>query len=175
MSKINAKTLSGIEAIGAEIDATTQKMRTDLEAVDKNLHPEAAQMLTDLEAKAEEWKRAKIDEYIAKTNKELDKLAKSAAKTGDGKQIDKVRKATAELEEKLHSIDEAILQLTFDQATLFSKTDEASVRQLHDINEQIAAYKRLRQAVVASVFAEIAPETKHPFKKPAEADKSLCS
>lgn len=173
MSKINAKTLSGIEAIGAEIDATTQKMRTDLEAVDKNLHPEAAQMLTDLEAKAEEWKRAKIDEYIAKTNKELDKLAKSAAKTGDGKQIDKVRKATAELEEKLHSIDEAILQLTFDQATLFSKTDEASVRQLHDINEQIAAYKRLRQAVVASVFAEIAPETKHPFKKQEDNRVSL--
>ena len=173
MSKINAKTLSGIEAIGAEIDATTQKMRTDLEAVDKNLHPEAAQMLTDLEAKAEEWKRAKIDEYIAKTNKELDKLAKSAAKTGDGKQIDKVRKATAELEEKLHSIDEAILQLTFDQATLFSKTDEASVRQLHDINEQIAAYKRLRQAMVASVFAEIAPETKRPFKKQEDNRVSL--
>lgn len=173
MSKINAKTLSGIEAIGAEIDATTQKMRTDLEAVDKNLHPEAAQMLTDLEAKAEEWKRAKIDEYIAKTNKELDNLAKSAAKTGDGKQIDKVRKATAELEEKLHSIDEAILQLTFDQATLFSKTDEASVRQLHDINEQIAAYKRLRQAMVASVFAEIAPETKRPFKKQEDNRVSL--
>lgn len=173
MSKINAKTLSGIEAIGAEIDATTQKMRTDLEAVDKNLHPEAAQMLTDLEAKAEEWKRAKIDEYIAKTNKELDKLAKSAAKTGEGKQIDKVRKATAELEEKLHSIDEAILQLTFDQATLFSKTDEASVRQLHDINEQIAAYKRLRQAMVASVFAEIAPEAKRPFKKQEDNRVSL--
>lgn len=173
MSKINAKTLSGIEAIGAEIDATTQKMRTDLEAVDKTLHPEAAQMLTDLETKAEAWKRAKIDEYIAKTNKELDKLAKSAAKTGDGKQIDKVRKATAELEEKLHSIDEAILQLTFDQATLFSKTDEASVRQLHDINEQIAAYKRLRQAMVASVFAEIAPETKRPFKKQEDNHVSL--
>lgn len=173
MSKINAKTLSGIEAIGAEIDATTQKMRTDLEAVDKTLHPEAAQMLTDLETKAEEWKRAKIDEYIAKTNKELDKLAKSAAKTGDGKQIDKVRKATAELEEKLHSIDEAILQLTFDQATLFSKSDEASVRQLHDINEQIAAYKRLRQAMVASVFAEIAPETKRPFKKQEDNRVSL--
>lgn len=173
MSKINAKTLSGIEAIGAEIDATTQKMRTDLEAVDKTLHPEAAQMLTDLETKAEEWKRAKIDEYIAKTNKELDKLAKSAAKSGDGKQIDKVRKATAELEEKLHSIDEAILQLTFDQATLFSKTDEASVRQLHDINEQIAAYKRLRQAMVASVFAEIAPETKRPFKKQEDNRVSL--
>lgn len=173
MSKINAKTLSGIEAIGAEIDATTQKMRTDLEAVDKTLHPEAAQMLTDLETKSEEWKRAKIDEYIAKTNKELDKLAKSAAKTGEGKQIDKVRKATAELEEKLHSIDEAILQLTFDQATLFSKTDEASVRQLHDINEQIAAYKRLRQAMVASVFAEIAPETKRPFKKQEDNRVSL--
>ncbi len=173
MSKINAKTLSGIEAIGAEIDATTQKMRTDMEAVDKNLHPEAAQMLTDLETMAEEWKRAKIDEYIAKTNKELDKLAKSAAKTGDGKQIDKVRKATAELEEKLHSIDEAILQLTFDQATLFSKTDEASVRQLHDINEQIAAYKRLRQAIVASVFAEIAPEAKRPFKKQEDNRVSL--
>lgn len=165
MSKINAKTLTGIEAIGAEIDATTQKMRTDLEAVDKTLHPEAAQMLTDLETKAEEWKRAKIDEYIAKTNKELDKLAKSAAKTGDGKQIDKVRKATAELEEKMHSIDEAILQLTFDQATLISKTDEASVRQLHDINKQIAAYERLRQAMVASVFAEISPTVKNPFQK----------
>ena len=173
MSKINAKTLSGIEAIGAEVDATTQKMRTDLEAVDKTLHPEATQMLTDLETKAEEWKRAKIDEYIAKTNKELDKLAKSAAKTGDGKQIDKVRKATAELEEKLHSIDEAILQLTFDQAALFSKTDEASVRQLHDINEQIAAYKRLRQAMVASVFAEIAPEAKRPFKKQEDNRVSL--
>lgn len=173
MSKINAKTLSGIEAIGAEIDATTQKMRTDLEAVDKTLHPEAAQMLTDLETKAEEWKRAKIDEYIAKTNKELDKLAKSAAKTGDGKQIDKVRKATADLEEKLHSIDDAILQLTFDQAALFSKTDEASVRQLHDINEQIEAYKRLRQAMVASVFAEIAPEAKRPFKKQEDNRVSL--
>lgn len=173
MSKINAKTLTGIEAIGAEIDATTQKMRTDLEAVDKTLHPEAAQMLTDLETKAEAWKRAKIDEYIAKTNKELDKLAKSAAKTGDEKQIDKVRKATAELEEKLHSIDEAILKLTFDQATLFSKTDEASVRQLHDINEQIAAYERRRQAIVASVFAEIAPEVKRPFKKQEDNRVSL--
>jgi TP901 family phage tail tape measure protein len=173
MSKINAKTLSGIEAIGAEIDATTQKMRTDLEAVDKTLHPEAAQKLKDLEEASEAWKRAKIDEYIAKTNKELDKLAKSAAKTGDGKQIDKVRKATADLEEKLHSIDDAILQLTFDQAALFSKTDEASVRQLHDINEQIEAYKRLRQAMVASVFAEIAPEAKRPFKKQEDNRVSL--
>lgn len=164
MSKINARTLSGIEAIGAEVDAATQKMRTSLGEIDKNLHPEAAQMLTDLETASEAWKRVKIDEYIAKTNSELDKLAKSTAKQGNT-ELDKVRKATEELRQKLQSIDMSIVQLTIDQASLFSKTDQKSIEQLHLISEQIAKYKELRAAMVGAVFAEIAPTVKNPFQK----------
>ena len=164
MSKINARTLSGIEAIGAEVDAATQKMRTSLGEIDKNSHPGAAQMLTDLETASEAWKRVKIDEYIAKTNSELDKLAKSTAKQGNT-ELDKVRKATEELRQKLQSIDMSIVQLTIDQASLFSKTDQKSIEQLHLISEQIAKYKELRAAMVGAVFAEIAPTVKNPFQK----------
>ena len=173
MSKINVKTLTGIEAIIAEVDVATDKMRNELKGVDEVAHPEAAKMLKDLEEASEAWKRAKIDEYIAKNNKELDKLAKSAAKTGDNKKIDQVRKATAELEEKLHSIDDAILQLTFDQATLFSKTDAKSLKQLHRISEQIESYKELRKAITSSVYAAIDTTVKNPFQKQEDNKVSL--
>lgn len=173
MSKINAKTLTGIEAIIAEVDVATDKMHNELKGVDEVAHPEAAKMLKDLEEASEAWKRAKIDEYIAKNNKELDKLAKSAAKTGDSKKIDQVRKATAELEEKLHSIDDAILQLTFDQATLFSKTDAKSRKQLHRISERIESYKELRKAITSSVYAAIDTTVKNPFQKQEDNKVSL--
>lgn len=164
MSKINAKTLTGIEAIGAEIDATTQKMRTDLEAIDKTAHPEAAKMLTDLEAATEAWKRTKIDEYIAKTNKEIDKLAKSTAKQGKT-ELDKVRKATEELNQKLRDVDATIAQLTIDREILAAKDDDKSKEQLANIDAQIARFKELRSLMVGAVFAEIAPTVKNPFLK----------
>lgn len=164
MSKINARTLTGIEAIGAEIDSATQKMRTDLAAIDKNAHPEAAQMLSDLEAATEAWKRTKIDEYIAKTNKELDKLAKSTAKQGKT-EVDKVRKATEELNQKFRDVDATIAQLTTDREILATKDDDKSKEQLANIDAQIARFKELRSLMVGAVFAEIAPTVKNPFQK----------
>lgn len=164
MSKINARTLTGIEAIGAEIDAATQKMRTDLEAIDKTAHPEAAKMLTDLEAATEAWKRTKIDEYIAKTNKEIDKLAKSTAKQGKT-ELDKVRKATEELNQKFRDVDATIAQLTVDREILAAKDDDKSKEQLANIDAQIARFKELRSLMVGAAFAEIAPTVKNPFQK----------
>ncbi len=164
MSKINARTLSGIEAIGAEIDAATQKMRTDIEAIDKSAHPEAAKMLSDLEAATEAWKRTKIDEYIAKTNKEIDKLAKSTAKQGKT-ELDKVKKATEELNQKFRDVDATIAQLTVDREILAAKDDDKSKEQLANIDAQIARFKELRSLMVGAVFAEIAPTVKNPFQK----------
>lgn len=164
MSKINARTLTGIEAIGAEIDAATQKMRTDLEAIDKSAHPEAAKMLSDLEAATEAWKRTKIDEYIAKTNKEIDKLAKSTAKQGKT-ELDKVKKATEELNQKFRDVDATIAQLTVDREILAAKDDDKSKEQLANIDAQIARFKELRSLMVGAAFAEIAPTVKNPFQK----------
>ena len=164
MSKINARTLTGIEAIGAEIDAATQKMRTDLEAIDTTAHPEAARMLTDLEAATEAWKRTKIDEYIAKTNKEIDKLAKSSAKQGKT-EVDKVRKATEELNQKFRDVDATIAQLTTDREILAAKDDDKSKEQLANIDAQIARFKELRSMMVGAAFSEIAPTVKNPFQK----------
>lgn len=172
MSKINARTLTGVEAIGVEIDNATQKMRTALSELDKTAHPEAAQMLSDLEAASEQWKRAKIDEYIAKTNKELDRLARSTAKQGSG-EIDKVRKATVELQQKLEGIDTTINQLTADRNVLAAKDDEKSRQQVADIDAQIAKYKELRQAAVSAAFIEIAPAVKNPFQKEISNQASL--
>lgn len=172
MSKINARTLTGVEAIGAEIDNATQKMRTALSELDKTAHPEATQMLSDLEAASEQWKRAKIDEYIAKTNKELDRLARSTAKQGSG-EIDKVRKATVELQQKLEGIDTTINQLTADRNVLAAKDDEKSRQQVADIDAQIAKYKELRQAAVSAAFIEIAPAVKNPFQKEIPNQASL--
>ncbi len=164
MSKINARTLTGIEAIGAEIDSATQKMRTDLEAIDKTAHPEAAKMLTDLEAATEAWKRTKIDEYIAKTNKEIDKLAKSTAKQGKT-ELDKVRKATEDLNQKFRDVDATIAQLTVDREILAAKDDDKSKEQMANIDAQIARFKELRSLMVGAAFAEIAPSVKNPFQK----------
>lgn len=172
MSKINARTLSGVEAIAAEVDAATQRMRTDLANVDQVAHPEAAQMLQDLEAASEEWKRAKIDEYIAKTNKELDRLARSTAKQGNT-ELDKVRKATVELQQKLEGIDITINQLTADRNVLAAKDDDKSKEQLANIDAQIAKYKELRQAAVSAAFIEITPAVKNPFQKEISNQASL--
>lgn len=172
MSKINARTLTGVEAIGAEIDNATQKMRTALSELDQTAHPEAAQMLSDLEAASEQWKRARIDEYIAKTNKELDRLARSTAKQGSG-EIDKVRKATIELQQKLEGIDTTINQLTADRNVLAAKDDEKSRQQVANIDAQIARYRELRQAVVGAAFAEIEPTVKNPYEKQINNEVSL--
>ena len=172
MSKINARTLTGVEAIGAEIDNATQKMRTALSELDQTAHPEAAQMLSDLEAASEQWKRAKIDEYIAKTNKELDRLARSTAKQGSG-EIDKVRKATVALQQKLEGIDTTINQLTADRNVLAAKDDEKSRQQVANIDAQIDKYKELRQAAVSAAFIEIAPAVKNPFQKEISNQASL--
>lgn len=168
MAKINARTLTGIEAIGAEVDAATMNMRAALSEIDKTAHPEATQMLSDLEAASEEWKRAKIDEYIAKTNKELDKLARSTAKQGTG-EIDKVHKATVALQQNLVGIDTTIEQLTTDRDKLM-KTDIVHAAQ---IDAQIKKYRELRQAMVGAAFAEIAPTVKNPFQKQEDEMSSL--
>lgn len=168
MAKINARTLSGIEAIGAEVDAATMSMRNALLEIDQTAHPDAAQMLSDLETASENWKRAKIDEYIAKTNKEIDKLSRSTAKQGSG-EIDKVRKATVALQQNLVGIDTTIEQLTTDRDKLM-KTDIVHAAQ---IDAQIKKYKELRQAMVGAAFAEIATNVKNPFQKQEDEMSSL--
>ena len=168
MAKINARTLSGIEAIGAEVDAATMSMRNALLEIDQTAHPDAAQMLSDLETASENWKRAKIDEYIAKTNREIDKLSRSTAKQGSG-EIDKVRKATVALQQNLVGIDTTIEQLTTDRDKLM-KTDIVHAAQ---IDAQIKKYRELRQAMVGAAFAEIAPTVKNPFQKQEDEMSSL--
>ena len=169
MAKVTARTLTGIDKINAEVDASLMKMKQDLESIDKTQHPQAAAMLEEMTQKAEEWKRAKIDEYISKTAAEIDKLRKSTAKQGNGEMVDKAAKAVEELRQGIKAIDTELVKLYGSQAALFSKTDEDSVLQLHKINEQIETYKQLRSAKISAAFAEIGTTVKNPFEK--ELDK----
>ncbi|MBQ9587858.1 MAG: phage tail tape measure protein [Bacteroidales bacterium] len=171
MAKITARTLTGVEKINAEVDASIMKMRQELENVDKTVHPEAAENLERLVVQAERWKAARIDEYLAKTQAEIDKLRKSTAKQGNGEQVDKAAKAVEELRQKISGIDDELIKLYADQAALFPMTDEASRRQLHDVNERIAAYRELRNVVAASVFASIDTSVKNPFEKAIDQDE----
>ena len=170
MAKITARTLTGVEKINAEVDASIMKMRQELENVDKTVHPEAAENLERLVVQAERWKAARIDEYLAKTQVEIDKLRKSTAKQGNGEQVDKAAKAVEELRQKISGIDDELMKLYADQAALFPMTDEASRQQLHDVNERIAAYRELRNVIAASVFASIDTSVKNPFEKAIDQD-----
>ena len=171
MAKITARTLTGVEKINAEVEASIMKMRQELENVDKSVHPEAAENLERLVEQAERWKAARIDEYLAKTQAEIDKLRKSTAKQGNGEQVDKAAKAVEELRQKISGIDDELMKLYADQAALFPKTDEASRRQLHDVSERIAAYRELRNVIAASVFASIDTSVKNPFEKAIDQDE----
>lgn len=171
MAKITARTLTGVEKINAEVDASIMEMRQELENVDKSVHPEAAENLERLVEQAERWKAARIDEYLAKTQAEIDKLRKSTAKQGNGEQVDKAAKAVEELRQKIGGIDDELMKLYADQAALFSMTDEESRRQLHDVNERIAAYRELRNVIAASVFASIDTSVKNPFEKAIDQDE----
>ena len=171
MAKITARTLTGVEKINAEVDASIMKMQQELENIDKSVHPEAAENLERLVGQAERWKAARIDEYLAKTQAEIDKLRKSTAKQGKGEQVDKAAKAVEELRQKISGIDDELMKLYADQAALFPMTDKASRRQLHDVNERIAAYRELRNVIAASVFASIDTSVKNPFEKVIDQDE----
>lgn len=171
MAKITARTLTGVEKINAEVDASIMKMRQELENVDKTVHPEAVENLERLVEQAERWKAAKIDEYLTKTQAEIDKLRKSTAKQGNGEQVDKAAKAVEELRQKISGIDDELMKLYADRAALFPMTDKASRRQLHDVNKRIAAYRELRNIIAASVFASIDTSVKNPFEKAIDQDE----
>lgn len=148
MEKIEARTKSGLEAVVAEVDVSLAKMREDLAAVDKVAHPEAAQWLDELNTKAEEWKRAKVDEYINKMQGKVGKLKKQLKGDSENEYINKVEQAAEQLRQQIANIDTAILQAEKDAGN-------ATGEQREQILALIAEYKQLKAEMLDTVFSRI--------------------
>lgn len=152
MEKLDAKTQTGLAKTFADVDVIIKKMEDDLKAA-ADKHPEANQWLADLKAKAEEWKQAEMEKYIAKANKELAKFVK----TGEKSDIEAVNKLTNEferLQSEIAQADEKIKQYEADLQN--PDVPEAVKKQLAGIIEKYReTISKTRTDLIKTVSAEM--------------------
>ena len=168
MARVNAKTLTGLEAVNAEVDVAIGKMRAMLEAKEVS-DPRAVGMLQDLLTAAEAWKKAKFDEYVGKIDKELQKLQKSAARDSDNEMLNKAKSAAEVMRQSYDSTSTLIEQLqadlrNLDAQVLILRDDEsaeAAARrtelndEIEQLKEKVRLLREARSALTESVFHAI--------------------
>lgn len=168
MARVKTKTLSGLEAVNAEVDVAIGKMRAMLEAKEVS-DPRAAGMLQDLLTAAEAWKKAKFDEYVGKIDKELQKLQKSAARDSDNEILNKAKSAAEIMRQSYDSTSTLIEQLqadlrNLDAQVLILRDDEsaeAAARrtelndEIEQLEEKVRLLREARSALTESVFHAI--------------------
>lgn len=141
IDKMNAKELTGVDKVVADVDNAIRKMKDDLDAMIKK-HPEAQSMLDELKQKAELWKRTEIDKYIGKLTDTYSKLADRVWNTeGFGR-------LTAEsdrLRDSLGEIDKAILQAEADLG-------KVSGSQRQELQWLIEDYKELKSEITGELL-----------------------
>ena len=162
IDRMNAKTLTGAAKVLADVDNSIEKMEDDLQAVISK-HPEAQKMLDDLRSRAEEWKQAELQKYIAKMGDEIDKLKKQLKGESENEYINKVEQAAEKLRQQIADIDAAILQAQND-ASLATGEER---QQLMMLTEE---YRQLKKVMLTTAFSNIDTSSENN-KKPLHRDQ----
>lgn len=162
IDRMNAKTLTGAAKVLADVDNSIEKIEDDLQAVISK-HPEAQKMLDDLRSRAEEWKQAELQKYIAKMGDEIDKLKKQLKGESENEYINKVEQAAEKLRQQIADIDAAILQAQND-ASLATGEER---QQLMMLTEE---YRQLKKVMLTTAFSNIDTSSENN-KKPLHRDQ----
>ena len=141
IDKMNAKELTGVDKIVADVDNAIRKMKDDLDVMIKK-HPEAQSMLDELKQKAESWKRTEIDKYIGKLTDTYSKLADRVGNT-DG--FGRLTAESERLRDSLGEIDKAILQAEADLG-------KVSGSQRQELQWLIDDYKKLKSEITGELL-----------------------
>ena len=141
IDKMNAKELTGVDKVVADVDNAIRKMKDDLDVMIKK-HPEAQSMLDELKQKAESWKRTEIDKYIGKLT---DTYSKLADRVGDADGFGRLTAESDRLRDSLGEIDKAILQAEADLG-------KVSGSQRQELQWLIDDYKELKSEITGELL-----------------------
>lgn len=141
IDKMNARELTGVDKVVADVDNAIRKMKDDLDVMIKK-HPEAQSMLDELKQKAESWKRTEIDKYIGKLTDTYSKLADRVGNT-DG--FGRLTAESDRLRDSLGEIDKAILQAEADLG-------KVSGSQRQELQWLIDDYKELKSEITGELL-----------------------
>ena len=167
--KAKTKAESGLEKIKDDVHSKFEAMREEVREAAEGAGRSADATLEKLDEAERVLLNSKIDEFIEKQKKEIEKLQRKTAKDSDNPMLNKVKAAAEQMKQELNSVAEAISAQKDNVATLQDmllslrdvEGDEAEARreqlrqQISKLNIQISQYKEIQKMLVASAFASI--------------------
>lgn len=167
--KAKTKAESGLEKIKDDVHSKFEAMREEVREAAEEAGRSADATLEKLDKAERVLLNSKIDEFIEKQKKEIEKLQRKTAKDSDNPMLNKVKAAAEQMKQELNSVAEAISAQKDNVATLQDmllslrdvEGDEAEAsreqlsQQISKFNIQISQYKEIQKMLVASAFASI--------------------
>ena len=167
--KAKIKAESGIEKIKDDVHSKFEAMREEVREAAEAAGRSADATLGKLDEAERVLLNSKIDEFIEKQRKEIEKLQRKTAKDSDNPMLNKVKVAAEQMKQELNSVAETISAQEDNVATLQDmlrslrdvEGDEAEARreqlrqQIGQLNIQISQYREIQKMLVASAFASI--------------------
>lgn len=167
--KAKIKTESGLEKIKDDVHSKFEAMREEVREAAEAAGRSADATLEKLDEAERVLLNSKIDEFIEKQRKEIEKLQRKTAKDSDNPMLNKVKAAAEQMKQELNSVAETISAQKDNVATLQDmlrslrdvEGDEAEARreqlrqQISRLDIQISQYKEIQKMLVASAFASI--------------------
>lgn len=167
--KAKIKAESGLEKIKDDVHSKFEAMREEVREAAEAAGRSADATLEKLDEAERVLLNSKIDEFIEKQRKEIEKLQRKTAKDSDNPMLNKVKVAAEQMKQELNSVAETISAQEDNVATLQDmlrslrdvEGDEAEARreqlrqQIGQLNIQISQYREIQKMLVASAFASI--------------------
>lgn len=167
--KAKIKAESGLEKIKDDVHSKFEAMREEVREAAEAAGRSADATLEKLDEAERVLLNSKIDEFIEKQRKEIEKLQRKTAKDSDNPMLNKVKVAAEQMKQELNSVAETISAQEDNVATLQDmlrslrdvEGDEAEARreqlrqQIGQLNMQISQYREIQKMLVASAFASI--------------------
>lgn len=167
--KAKIKAESGLEKIKDDVHSKFEAMREEVREAAEAAGRSADATLEKLDEAERVLLNSKIDEFIEKQRKEIEKLQRKTTKDSDNPMLNKVKAAAEQMKQELNSVAETISAQEDNVATLQDmlrslrdvEGDEAEARreqlrqQIGQLNIQISQYREIQKMLVASAFASI--------------------
>lgn len=167
--KAKIKAESGLEKIKDDVHSKFEAMREEVREAAEAAGRSADATLEKLDEAERILLNSKIDEFIEKQRKEIEKLQRKTAKDSDNPMLNKVKAAAEQMKQELNSVAETISAQEDNVATLQDmlrslrdvEGDEAEARreqlrqQIGQFNIQISQNREIQKMLVASAFASI--------------------
>ena len=167
--KAKIKAESGLVKIKDDVHSKFEAMREEVREAAEAAGRSADATLEKLDEAERILLNSKIDEFIEKQRKEIEKLQRKTTKDSDNPMLNKVKAAAEQMKQELNSVAETISAQEDNAATLQDmlrslrdvEGDEAEARreqlrqQIGQLNIQISQYREIQKMLVASAFASI--------------------